>query len=166
MTLLDSPAVDASDGALRLLETDGDSGLVLFADRPAREGPVVCAVDASPLARSAVRIASRVAADLQADLALVHAVPAYDDEPEPAGTRRRRRGLELVEVNVRRVTAQNHSIQTVAGDGSKERRLLAYAHRSRARLLVASSERRAIEWLVASRQHTSICPVIVVWSEP
>jgi hypothetical protein len=105
MTFLASKAVDAFDGAPelleRMLESDGDSVFVLSADQLSRQGPVVCAVDASPVARSSVRIASRLATSLRTDLTLVHAAPAYEDEPEPAGTRRRRRGLELVQANAR-----------------------------------------------------------------
>jgi hypothetical protein len=79
MTLLDSTVVDASDGALGLpegvLESVGDSVFVLSADQLSGHGPVVCAVDASPGARSAVRVAKRLATGLRADLMLVHAGP-------------------------------------------------------------------------------------------
>jgi hypothetical protein len=149
MTLLDSTAVVA-----------------LSADQPSGQGPVVCAVDASPDARSAVRVAKRLATSLRADLLLVHAVPGYEDEPEPAGTRRRRRGLELVKVNARRATAENHLVQEAAGDASKETRLLAYALQSGARLLVASAGLGAIEsWLAAGRDQSATCPVIIVGTE-
>jgi hypothetical protein len=170
MTLLDSTAVDASDGALGIpegvLESEGDSVFVLSADQLSGQGPVVCAVDASPGARSAVRVAKRLATSLRADLLLVHAVPGYEDEPEPAGTRRRRRGLDLVKVNVRRATAENHLVHEAAGDGSKETRVLAYALQSGARLLVAGAGLGAIEgWLAAGRGQSATCAVIIACTE-
>jgi K+-sensing histidine kinase KdpD len=150
MTILDS-TMGFPDGAL---ESVGG------------QGPVVCAVDASPGARSAVRVAKRLATSLRADLMLVHAVPDYEDEPEPAATRRRRRGVELVMVNARRVTAENHVVHEAAGDDSKESRLQAYAHESGARVLVAGAGVGAVEaWLAAGRDRSATCPVIIVCAE-
>jgi hypothetical protein len=63
------------------------------------------------------------------------------------------------------VTAENHVVEVVAGDAPKESRLLAYALRSGARLLIAGSGSDDIErWLAARRDHPAICPVIIVWT--
>jgi hypothetical protein len=162
MKLLESTVVDSFHG---VLQSVGDPVGALSADQLSGQGPVVCAVDASPGARSAVRVATRLATSLRADLMLVHAVPGYEDEPEPAGTRRRRRGIELVKVNARRATAEDHRVHEAAGDEPKETRLLAYALQSGARVLVASARLGAIEgWLAARRDHAAICPVIILSS--
>src|SRR3954469_18260455 len=96
----------------------------------AQVGPIVCAVDASSDARRAMRLASALAAEVDAPLVLAHAVSLA--ESDDAGTRAidaraRSASRHRVAANVRRVIGERH-FDLLRGGRSTQSLLTRFAH--------------------------------------
>ena len=162
MFLLDSPAAAPSalqslEGLLAAVDT---TALVLFADRATSDGPVVAAVDESPAARSAARLAAQLADGLDAELLMAHAPRSLPAATSSSAIRRRRRGLERVAAGARRATGSGE-VELLDGDAPYRQRLLGFARERGARVLVVPSGEVG-DWLAAGVTAGAPFPVVAV----
>jgi hypothetical protein len=162
MPVIDSPG--AAPSPLEPLEhhlhSAREAAFVLFADKAAGDGPVVCAIDATPAARRAARTAKALSQAFSTDLIMAHVDQSPLSDRTAAAARDRRRALEQVAANARRVTGDG-DFTALDGDRTRVQRLLAFARDSGARVLITTAADGGAEpWLRTGV--VSPCPVVVL----